>query len=155
MAVDPTQQFPGFQDFRANVTFVPLQFFTVVVPHCSRGTVRIVGYALRKILGWVDEHGNPTREQLQFSYRELIENAGVSRDSIAGALREAVERRCLRCVQSPRPDQNGQSGQSGIYELCWDQEGRYTDSLEEFRGFFYPEAAVIDDPAAIGDVVCR
>lgn len=99
---------------------------------------------MRKILGWVDEHGNPTREQLQFSYRELIENAGVSRDSIAGALREAVERRCLRCVQSPRPDQSGQSGQSGIYELCWDQEGRYTDSLEEFRGFFYPEAAIVE-----------
>jgi len=50
----PTPSFPGFPDFRANVTFVPIQFFTVVLPHSSRGAARIVGYVLRKILGWVD-----------------------------------------------------------------------------------------------------
>ncbi len=33
-------EFAGFPAFRANVTFVPIQFFTVVVPHCSRGTRR-------------------------------------------------------------------------------------------------------------------
>ena len=85
--------FPGFPAFRANVTFVPIQFFTVVVPHCSRGTVRIVGYALRKVLGWVDGNGNPTREQLRFTYRELIEKAGVSRESIVKALHEADRKR--------------------------------------------------------------
>jgi hypothetical protein len=69
----PNPTFPGFPDFRANVTFVPLQFFTVVLPGSSRGMVRIVGYALRRLLGWVDQHGNPTREQLRFTYRELIE----------------------------------------------------------------------------------
>ena len=43
--------FPGFPDFQANVTFVPLQFFTIVLPHTSRGCVRLVGYMLRRILG--------------------------------------------------------------------------------------------------------
>ncbi len=136
--------FPGFPDFKANVTFVPIQFFTVVVPHCSRGTVRIVGYTLRKLLGWVDEQGNPTREQLQFTYRELIEKAGVSRDSITEALREAEDRHLLRCVQSPEPDREDEPGRSGIYELCWDKDGPYTDNPEEFRGFYYPEAAVVE-----------
>ena len=89
-AVTDRPEFPGFPDFRANVTFVPLQFFTVVLPHCSRGTVRVVGYALRKVLGWVDTHGNPTREQLRFTYRELVAHAGVSRTCIAQALREAL-----------------------------------------------------------------
>ena len=149
-----TPCFPGFPDFQANVTFVPIQFFTVVVPHCSRGTVRIVGYALRKVLGWVDEHGNPTQEQLRFTYRELIDKAGVSRESIAEALREATERHLLRCVQRPLPDRNGQPGQSGIYELCWDQDGRYTDCPAEFRGFYYPEAAVIQVREGAG-VVAR
>ena len=32
------------------MTFVPLQFFTVVLPHSSRGCVRVVGYALRRLL---------------------------------------------------------------------------------------------------------
>ena len=137
--------FPGFPDFRANVTFVPLQFFTVVLPHCSRGTVRVVGYALRKVLGWVDTHGNPTREQLRFTYRELIEQAGVSRESIADALAEAIERRCLLCTCQPTPDQRGKTGQSGIYELRWDFTGNYTDAPATFNGFYYPEAALVEE----------
>ena len=141
----PAPAFPGFPDFRANVTFVPLQFFTVVLPHCSRGTVRVVGYALRKVLGWVDTHGNPTREQLRFTYRELIAHAGVSRTCIAEALREALQRRCLRCVQAPQPDATGKPGQSGIYELCWDDTGSYTDDPARFRGFYYPEAVIVEE----------
>jgi hypothetical protein len=143
--INQTPAFPGFPDFRANVTFTPIQFFTAVLPHCSRGTVRIVGYAIRKVLGWVDEHGNPTREQLQFTYRELIEKAGVSREAIADALRKAMERRFLCCLQVPQPDTLGRSGQSGIYELCWDKEGPYTDDPVRFRGFCYPEAAIIEE----------
>ena len=141
--VNQTLPFPGFPDFRANVTFVPLQFFTVVLPHCSRGTVRMVGYALRKVLGWVDEHGNPTREQLQFTYRELIEKAGVSRGAIGETLKEAVAGHLLRCAQSPSPHLTGQAAQSAIYELCWDAAGHYTDNWAEFRGFYYPEAALL------------
>jgi hypothetical protein len=143
--LDPqvTAIFPGFPDFRANVTFVPIQFFTVVVPHCSRGCVRIVGHALRRLLGWVDEHGNPTQEQVRFTYRELIERAGVSRDSIAEALREAIDKGFLRCIQEPKPDRPGQPAQNGVYEIHWDAEGRYTDNPDQFQGFYYPEAAVI------------
>ncbi len=141
-----TPLFPGFPDFQANVTFMPIQFFTVVLPYCSRGCVRIVGYALRQVLGWVDTQGHPTREQLQLSYRQIIDEAGVSRDAIAAALQEALDKRFLRCVQTPQADQRGQPAQSGIYEICWDNEGRYTDSPKEFRGFYYPEAAVMPVP---------
>ena len=148
--LSPAPAFPGFPDFRANVTFVPIQFFTVVLPHFPRSVVRLVGYALRKVLGWVDEHGNPTRERLQFTYRELIEQAGVSRESLAEALEEAVRLRCLRCVQKPAPDTAGRAAQSGLYELCWDHEGRYTDAPEAFRGFYFPEAVVIEEQAGAG-----
>ena len=135
--------FPGFPDFRANVTFTPLQFFTLVLPHRSRGCVRVVGYALRKVLGWVDAHGNPTHEQLRFTYGELSAQTGISRETVTAALREALDHHCLRRVQSPRKDAKGRPGQSGIYEVCWDPEGGYTDSPEEFRGFYYPEAALL------------
>lgn len=143
--VTPQTEFPGFPDFRANVTFVPLQFFTAIIPYCSRGTVRLLGYTLRKVLGWVDAHGHPTREQLQFTYRELIEEAGVARDAIGEALAEAIDRHCLRCLQSPRPDTREQRGRSGIYELCWDETGAYTDDPVRFRGFYYPEAAIVEE----------
>ena len=141
----PSPEFPGFPDFQANVTFVPLQFFTAVLPYASRGTVRVVGYALRKVLGWVDAHGQPIREQVQFTYRELIAQAGVARESIAGALEEAIERRCLRCVQRPQPDSLQQPARSGIDELCWDETGAYTDVPEAFAGFYFPEAALVEE----------
>gem|GEM_PF-4078397 len=76
----------------------------------------------------------------------MIERAGVSRDSIAEALREAIDGGILRCVQEPKPDRPGQSARSGVYELGLDSEGRYTDALNEFPRFYYPEAAVV--PAA-------
>lgn len=139
---EPTS-FPGFPDFRANVTFTPIQFFTVVVPHCSRACVRIVGYALRKVLGWVDAHGNPTQTRLRFTYRELKKATRVSREAIAPAIQEALDAQCLRLITAPKPHQAGQRASTGIYELCWDHEGDYTDSPDDFRGFYYPEAAVV------------
>ena len=99
MATEVTSPFAGFPDFRSNVTFVPIQFFTVVVPHRSRGAVRIVGYVLRKLLGWVDQAGNPRQEQLRFTYRELVRAAGISRNLVGKALEEAVACHCLRCVR--------------------------------------------------------
>lgn len=134
--------FPGFPDFRSNVTYTPRQFFTVVIPHCHRCTVRIVGYALRQVLGWVDVHGNPTKPRLRLTYQEIVSRAGVSRHSIVEALKEAVAMHCLRCIQPPKPDVAGAVGQSGIYEICWDRDGDYTDDPEQFRGFIYREAVI-------------
>ena len=137
--------FPGFPAFQSNVTYVPIQFFTVVLPNASRGTARVVGYALRKVLGYVDEKGVPKCAQLQFSYRELAGCAGLTRDTVTAALKEAVQMGFLRCVQTMRPDQKGRCGQSAIYEICWDMEGPYTNKLSEFKGFFYGPAAVMDE----------
>lgn len=140
---DQPGQFPGFPDFASNVTFTPIQFFTVALPHSSRGCVRIVGYMIRKILGWVDEHGNPTNERLCFSYREIIESVGVSHETIPNAINEAIRRNFIRCLARPRADKPGKVARSGIYELKWNLGSDYTDNPETFSGFFYPEAAVI------------
>ena len=141
----PSPVFQGFPAYRANVTYVPIQFFTVVLPNCSRGTIRVVGHVLRKILGWVDESGRPTQEQVQFTYRELIEKAGVSRPAIGQALEEALRHRFLRCVRAPLSDREGQPGCSGVYELCWNREGPYTNKLADFQGFHYAAAAVLEE----------
>ena len=141
----PSPVFQGFPAYRANVTYVPIQFFTVVLPNCSRGTIRIVGHVLRKILGWVDEAGRPTQEQVQFTYRELIEKAGVSRPAIVQALEEALRHRFLRCVRAPLSDREGRPGCSGVYELCWNRDGPYTNKLADFQGFHYAAAAVLEE----------
>ncbi|MCP5523246.1 MAG: hypothetical protein H7A46_17055 [Verrucomicrobiales bacterium] len=153
--IDPVP-FAGFPDFRANVTFTPIQFFTVVIPHCQRTCIRVIGCMLRRVLGWVDEHGNPTREQLRFSLGELSAAAGVSRASLWESFedkedKKGVEFHCLRRINTPHRDLSGCPAVNGLYELCWDHEGDYTDSSDEFRGFYYPEAAVL--PVSDGDRV--
>lgn len=146
MPAEVTLPFAGFPDFKSNVTFVPIQFFTVVIPHCSRGTVRIVGYVLRKVLGWVDQDGNPRQEQLRFTYRELVEQAGVSRNLVGKALKEAVARHCLRCVRPVQPHTAGQRARSAVYELCWDpSEDHCVHDPSAFRGFCYPGAVVVEE----------
>jgi len=143
--LEPSLPFRGFPDFRANVTFVPTQFFTTVIPWSSRGTIRIVGYALRRILGWVDQNGNLIHENLPLSYRELIEKAGVSRGAIGEAIAEAVGKHLLKCLETPSPSAVGSAGRSGVYTLCWDDVGPYTDDPDKFSGFYYPAAAVIEE----------
>ncbi len=141
-----TATFPGFPDLQSNVTFTPLQFFTVVLPHRSRGCVRLIGFMLRQLLGWVDENGNPRHEKVSFTYRELTEGAGISRDSIAAAIREALKHRMIECLRPPQRDKAGQPAQSGIYTLRWSDQ--YTNSPEEFTGFFRREAVVMSDGSA-------
>lgn len=55
--------FEGFKAPTSNTTYTPNQFFDVVIPNFSRGVVRIVGYLLRKTLGWCDANGNPRRSR--------------------------------------------------------------------------------------------
>ncbi len=138
-----TREFPGFPALRSNVTLVPLQFFTAVIPYRSRGCVRLVGYMLRRILGWVDRDGNPTCEQLEFTYQDLVKGAGISRDMVHGVIEEAMEQRLIYCVQEPRKATVGDSGQSGIYRLRWSES--YTNDPAQLRGFFCREAIVESD----------
>ena len=133
--------FQGFPDFRSNVTYTPIQVFTVVLPNSSRGCVRIVLYMMRRILGWVDENGNPVEEQLKFSLNELANGAGVSRRATIDALREAIANRYVNCLQTPRPKTVGDAGCSGVYELRWCDD-HYTNNLDEFTGFYYKQSYI-------------
>jgi hypothetical protein len=44
--------FPGFAPLQSNTTYCPNQFFDVVLPHFSRGVVRLVGYILYRAFAW-------------------------------------------------------------------------------------------------------
>lgn len=68
----------GFHPPTSNTTYTPNQFFDVCLPNCSRGTLRLIGFMLRKTLGWCDANGNPQREQILISYNELIKYSGIA-----------------------------------------------------------------------------
>lgn len=52
--------FHNFKPPTSNTTYTPNQFFDVVIPHFSRGVVRIVAYLLRKTLGLVRREWKPS-----------------------------------------------------------------------------------------------
>lgn len=129
--------FEGFEPITANFLYCPNQFFDVCLSQCNnRGTVRIVAYVLRQTLGWVDKKGDPIEQNVTVSYEDLIRKAGVSNGAISSAATEAVALGFLRCLQAPTPHARRQPGQCGVYELCWDREGKYITDLRSFRGFY-------------------
>lgn len=150
--VPASSTFPGFKAPTSNTTFAPNQFFDVVIPHFSRGVVRIVAYLLRKTLGWCDADGNPQEEQIEVSYSELERKAGVSRDMIRQALDDALAGQLIECVTTGRPKLAHDAGQPACYQLCW-SSSPYTTQLSDFKGFFEGEGNRTDIPNEFFDVV--
>jgi len=131
-----SQAFQGFKLPTSSTTYTPNQFFDVVLPHASRGCLRLVAYIIRKTLGWSDEHGNPQNPSAHVTYRELIENAGISRGAIKEAIAEAMDKRFIDCLRFGQPHKAGEEGFSALYSLKWDEREEYVTSLPEFNGFF-------------------
>lgn len=129
--------FVGFRPLQSNTTYTPNQFFDVCLPHCSRGCIRIVGYMIRRTLGWCDADGNPQESQIQISWRELIEKARISRGALGPALKEAVEKKFIICSREGKKDKKGVTGNKALYRLNWDEEtSHYEKNPEYFMGFY-------------------
>jgi len=139
-------EFAGFAPPTSNTSYTPNQFFDVCLPNASRGCVRIVAYLIRKTLGWCDAHGNPQREQIEVSHRELERKAGVSHDMIRDALNEALAKHFIECVRRGRASAAGDSGESALYALKWDATPVYARRMDEFRGFYEGEGHRTDIP---------
>lgn len=144
--------FAGFRPPTSNTTYTPNQFFDVVLPHFSRGVVRIAGYLLRKTLGWCDANGNPQEEHIEVSYSELEHKAGVSRDMIRQALDDALHSKLIQCVREGRPKLAHDAGQSALYALRW-SDAAYTTKPAEFSGFFEGDGNRTDIPNEFFDVI--
>lgn len=147
--------FTGYSPPGSNTTYTPNQFFDVVLPNASRGVVRVVGYMLRRILGWSDSNGDPLQPQVSFTYTDLIEKANVSRSMIKQAIDEAVQLNFIRCIREPRAKSAGQSAVSGLYELCWSDDPTYVKDLASFRGFYSANGNLTNIPNDFFDYTVR
>lgn len=146
-------EFAGFAAPVSNTTYTPNQFFDVCLPNASRGCIRITGHLIRKTLGWCDAAGRPQREQIEVSYGELEQLAGISHGMIRSSLDEAVAKHFITCVEEGRPGSKGDAGASARYALKWDTTPRYARTLDEFRGFYGAEGNRTDIPNQYFDVV--
>jgi hypothetical protein len=139
-------EFAGFRPPTSNTTYTPNQFFDAVMPVASRGCLRIVGYLIRKTLGWCDADGNPQEEQIQVSYSELERKAGVGHSMIRAALDEALAGHFVECVQAGKAKASGDNGQAAFYSLKWDATAEYVREAGRFRGFYEGEGNRTDIP---------
>ena len=128
--------FWGYPQPTSNTTYVPNQFFDVVLRHSSRGCVRLVSYLIRKTLGWCDEHGNPRETTIAVSHRELAKLAGISRGALSSTINEAIEKGYIKCILAGKPAEKNSPHTTGAFQLNWDKSSSYTTKPEEFRGFF-------------------
>ncbi|HRK30439.1 MAG TPA: hypothetical protein PLD59_05120 [Tepidisphaeraceae bacterium] len=149
-----TAQFLGFEPLSSNWVYCPNQFFDTCLPYRSRGCVRLVGYMIRRTLGWRDQHGDPIDQpHILTSYNELIRDAGISRGAIRDALDEAIKWGFIRCVNPGRRSVQDETQLNGVYELRWDEESRtYETDPKQFRGFVV-QGCRTDIPNQFFDVV--
>lgn len=127
--------FQGFAALQSNSTYCPNQFFDLVLPHFSRGVVRLVGYIIYRTFAWSDRDGRPLNEQHPISYRELIEQAGISRGALRQAIEEAVRANLIQRVRHGHAACAGAAAESSVFELKW-HDGEYTTDPDRFQGFF-------------------
>jgi hypothetical protein len=146
-------RFSGFARPTSNTTFTPNQFFDVCLPHYSRGVVRLVAFLIRRTLGWCDRDGNPQEEQVQVSYHEFAQRAGISRDMIRSSIDEAIAGGFIECVRPGKPSRPGEPSVSALYQLRWDARDEYIKDPECFRGFFEGEGNRTDIPNQFFDIV--
>lgn len=135
----PETRFAGYQPPTSNTTYTPNQLFDVVLPHASRGCLRLVAYLIQKTLRISDADGNPMYPEYHASYKELSEKAGIGRGRVKEAIDEAIERRCIDCLQPGQRHQAGEEGRSALYSLRWDERPEYVRDPEAFDGFFAGE----------------
>jgi hypothetical protein len=147
--------FFGFTLPTSNTTYCPNQFFDVCLPHHSRGVVRLVGYMIRKTLGWCDANGDPQQERFAISYNELEKEAGVSRSEIRKAIDAGVRAGFINCLRKPSPKTAGRTSVTGTYVLRWDHGDGYVKDPKVFDGFFAGEGNRTYIPNEFFDVCLR
>lgn len=128
--------FTGYPAPISNYTYTPNQFFDVVLPHFSRGAVRLCAYMIRQALGWCDADGNPTDGRVAVSIETIALFANVSRRSVSAAIKELINGRVIECIREP--SKSGQRNErSGLYALKWDKSAtQYTSTPSDFNGFY-------------------
>ena len=134
----PSDVFFGYPRPKSNTIYCPNQFFDLVIPYSSRGTVRLLSYMIRRTLGWCDEDGKPQEVRVLASYKDLIEGAGIGRTCLSAAISEATKARFIRCIRKGAAKSPGNAGMSALYELNWDEseDPEYIIDPKLFRGFF-------------------
>lgn len=116
---DP-RQFHGFFAGEGNRTYIPNQFFDVVIRGESLALIKVVGSIIRFSIGFQTKWGH-RRQQVSLSYQDISRYAHIrSRTTLSKTINEAIDKRYVTRVKEGCFDPNGgRSSRSAVYALRW------------------------------------
>ena len=122
--------FSGFFAGEGNRTFVPNEYFDVVVRREALSVAKVVGSVARFSIGFVNKFGH-RRTHAAMSFADLQRYAKiVDATTLSQAIAHAVQQRYLKLVQPGVFDKRGGRGSTAaIYALRW-----LSDNVEETNG---------------------
>jgi hypothetical protein len=115
---DP-DRFGGFYAGNGNLTYIPNQYFDLVVPNESLSVLRIVGAIIRHTIGYQTRYGF-RRQEVSLSHAALERYANLSHEAVRLAVQEAVAHRYVVCVEPGAFDTNaGKESRPATYGIRW------------------------------------
>jgi hypothetical protein len=118
---DPNE-FRGFFAGEGNRTYIPNQFFDVLLPHEPLAMIQVVGAITRFSIGFQNKFGH-RRQRVALTYRDIQRYAKIASPGVLSkTIRDAIDRNYIERVEDGYFDPNGGVlSRSAHYALKWAQ----------------------------------
>ena len=128
--VKEAQRFQGFFSGEGNRTYIPNQFFDLVVPNENLSVIKVIGAIVRRTIGFQNRYGN-RRQEVSMSVTHLMRVTQMERQAIRLALKRAMELDCIVKIKEGCFDRSSnQNNLATTYGLKWAENPKGSAGLE-------------------------
>jgi len=112
--------FQGFYPYEGNRTYIPNEFFDVLVRQESLSVIKVVGCMMRNTIGWAYRGGH-RRQEVPMGFTEIQKRTGIkSRSTVSIAMRRATEANYIITTREGFFDPNaGRDSKPATYSIKW------------------------------------
>lgn len=112
-------EFRGFYEGEGYRTDIPNQFFDWLIPQETMAVIKVTGAVARHSIGFVAQRGS-RRQTATLPYSQILKISGMaSRRALAGAIRTAVSKNYIVCLDSGYFSARISERRSATYALHW------------------------------------
>ena len=125
------EDFRGFYEGAGHRTDIPNQFFDYIIRTETVSVINVVGAVIRYSIGFVAKHGQ-RRQHATLAYSQILKVSGLSsRRTLAAAIREAIAKRYIVCLDAGKFSVNVSERRSATYAVCWSDGFHLTPPVPE------------------------
>ncbi len=120
------KQFKGFFEGEGNRTYIPNQFFDLLIPQAALAVIKVVGSVIRFSIGFQVRRGS-RRQHVALSYREIHNYTRIgSSSTLSTAIQKALESNYIVRVEDGFFDPKaGKESRAATYSLRWADSKAY------------------------------